>query len=72
MNEKSLRDFIKEKNKEGRKLRLHENPNFGEWKMVGGKDKNEYFLTGKDIKDRRVNIAGSEKFIRKEFEEGWL
>jgi hypothetical protein len=63
-SESEFRKFLKAKNKEGRKLRLRKNPKFGEWKTVGGKDKDEYILTGKDISSRSINVKGSEEFIR--------
>jgi hypothetical protein len=67
--ESEFRKFLKDKNKEGRKLRIKKNPKFGEWKTVGGKDKDEYILTGKDKSNRSVNIKGSEEFIKGMFEK---
>jgi len=66
-SENELKKFLKEKNKEGRRLRLRNNPKFNDWKIVGGKDTDEYILTGTDKSGRSVNIKGSEEFIKKTF-----
>lgn len=64
-DENAFRKLLKQKNKEGRKLRLKVNP-----KSTGVKDK--YYLTGKDIKGRAVNMKGSEDFIRHAFKQGHI
>ena len=68
-SESEFRKFLKIKNKEGRKLRLKNNPQFDQWKTVGGKDMDEYILTGKDKSERSVNVKGSENFIKNIFKE---